>query len=136
MQSRVDKLRNLLNDDEAVIISGYPNIFYYSGFTSSDAYLIISHNRQILVTDSRYTLQAKEQTENFEIHDIKSGLENIFKTLTETRIGYEEDKMTVAEYKKIWRKLAPYQDYIRIQKTVDAPRRVKDADEIKKIAEA
>lgn len=136
MQSRIDKLRALLNDDEAVIISGYPNIFYYSGFTSGDAYLIISHDKQILITDSRYTIQAKEQAENFEIYDIKSGFENIFKKLKETRIGYEEDKMTVGEYKKIWRKLAPNQDYIRLQKTVDTPRRVKDADEIKKIAEA
>lgn len=136
MQNRVDKLRELLNDNEAVIISGYPNIFYYSGFTSGDAYLIISHDKQIIITDSRYTIQAKEQAADFEIYDIKSGLENIFKKLGETRIGYEEDKMSVGEYKKIWRKLAPYQDYIRLQKTADTPRRIKDADEIKKIAEA
>lgn len=136
MQSRIDKLRDLLNDDEAVIVSGYPNIFYYSGFTSGDAYLIISHDKQMLITDSRYTIQAKEQAADFEIYDIKSGFENIFKKLSETRIGYEEDKMTVGEYKKIWRKLAPYQDYIRLQKTADTPRRIKDADEIKKIAEA
>lgn len=136
MQNRVNKLRKLLNDDEAALISGYPNIFYYSGFTSDDAYLIISHDLQLLVTDSRYTIQAHEQTDGFEIIDIKTGFENVFARVKESRIGYEEDKLTVGDYKRLWRKLASYQDFIRLQKTIDAPRRTKSAEEIKKIAEA
>ena len=136
MLDRVDRLRSLLNDNEAALISGYPNIFYYSGFTSGDAYLIISHEHKMLITDSRYIIQAKEQSPDFEIIDIKTGFENIFKRLTETRIGYEEDKMTVGEYKKLWRKLGGHQDFLRLQTTINEPRRIKDADEIKKIAEA
>lgn len=136
MQSRTDKLRALLNDGEAAFISGYPNIFYYSGFTSGDAYLLISHDLQLLITDSRYTIQAHEQAAEFEIIDIKTGFENIFSRVKESRIGYEEDKMTVGEYKRLWKKLASHQDFIRLQKTIDAPRRIKDAEEIKKIAEA
>lgn len=136
MQSRIDKLRSLLNDDEAALISGYPNIFYYSGFTSEDAYLLISHDMQLLITDSRYTIQAKEQAAGFEIIDIKTGFDNVFSRVKESRIGYEEDKMTVGEYKRLWKKLAPHQDFIRLQKTINEPRRIKDFEEIKKIAEA
>ena len=44
MQSRIDKLCEKMHDNEAVFISSYPNIFYYSGFTSEDAYLLISHS--------------------------------------------------------------------------------------------
>ena len=53
MKQRIDKLRNTLHDNESALISSYPNIFYYSGFTSGDAYLLISHDRQLLITDSR-----------------------------------------------------------------------------------
>lgn len=136
MQSRIDKLRGLLNDDEAALISGYPNIFYYSGFTSGDAYLLISRDLQLLITDSRYTIQAHEQTDGFEIIDITTGFDNIFSRVKESRIGYEEDMLTVGEYKRLWRKLASSQDFIRLQKTINAPRRIKSSEEIKKIAEA
>lgn len=136
MPNRVDRLRNRLNSGEAALISGYPNIFYYSGFTSGDAYILISHDLQMLITDSRYTIQAKEQTEGFEIIDIKTGFENIFARVKETRIGYEEDMLTVGEYKRLWRKLGAHQDFLRLQKTINEPRRVKDAEEIEKIAAA
>lgn len=136
MLSRIDRLRELLNSDEAALISGYPNIFYYSGFTSSDAYLIISHDLQLLITDSRYTVQAKEQTRGFEIIDIQTGFENIFSRVKETRIGYEEDMLTVGEYKRLWRKLGGYQDFLRLQRTINAPRRVKEPEETEKIAAA
>ena len=51
--TRCDKLRKALKDNEGVVLSGYPNIFYYTGFTSEDALVVITHQRQILVTDSR-----------------------------------------------------------------------------------
>ena len=53
MQSRIDKLCEKMHDNEAVFISSYPNIFYYSGFTSEDAYLLISHSGKYIITDSR-----------------------------------------------------------------------------------
>ena len=67
MQSRIDKLCEKMHDNEAVFISSYPNIFYYSGFTSEDAYLLISHSGKYIITDSRYTIQAREQAKGFEV---------------------------------------------------------------------
>ena len=70
MQQRIDRLRELIEDDTAILISSYPNIFYFSGFMSEDAYLLISHDKLMLITDSRYTIQAKEQSPLFEVVDI------------------------------------------------------------------
>ena len=78
MQSRIDKLCEKMHDNEAVFISSYPNIFYYSGFTSEDAYLLISHSGKYIITDSRYTIQAREQAKGFEVIDIAKGFEKIF----------------------------------------------------------
>ena len=131
--TRTDKIRDFLNDGEGVIISGYPNIFYYSGFTSEDAFLVITGDRQILVTDSRYTVQAKLQSGDFEVYDIENGLEKLFSGIKEDIFGFEENIVTVsgfAGFQKVTKKLIP------MAEKLGAPRRIKDSEEIRKLAMA
>ena len=130
--NRCDKLRELFSDDEMVYISSYANIFYYSGFTSEDAVLLITKNRQMLFTDSRYTIQAHIQAPDFEIIDIGEKEKNI-NSLKETILCFEEENVTVKEFqqlKNLQKTLKPYSSIIK------KPRMVKDKYEIKKIAEA
>lgn len=136
MQRRVDGLCERLHDNEAVFITGRPNIFYYSGFTSEDAYLLISHDTCFIITDSRYTIQAHEQAKGFEVLDIKDGFEKVFSRTNAKYIGYEENIMSVREYKHIRSRLRQNQDFIEMQNLIDEPRKIKDEKEIKKIAEA
>lgn len=135
MQQRIERLRSLLNDDEAVLISGYPNIFYYSGFTSEDAYLIISHNKLVLVTDSRYTIQAKQQSPQFEVVDIKTGWEEIFKLFLEKYIGYEEYHLTVRHFNAL-SEFAKDKEFVPMQENINSLRKIKDENEIKLISQA
>ncbi len=131
--NRTDKLRKLLNDNEGVILTGYPNIFYYSGFTSEDAVVFITKNRQLLVTDSRYTVQARQQAKDFEIHDVTEGIDKIAEMLEVEALGFEEGVVTVKElarYQKFGKKLIPMQDKI------SGLRRIKDEFEIEKIKKA
>lgn len=129
---RSDKLREILSEDEAVFISSYPNIFYYSGFESEDAVLVITRRAQLLFTDSRYTIQAKIQSPSFEARDI-SKISEVIKSLPEKVLCIEEDFVTVSLFSKLQnygKKLKPFSKEIR------KLRRVKDNDEIKKIAMA
>lgn len=129
--NRVENLRKTLNHDEAVYISGYANIFYYSGFTSSDARLIITPKESILLTDSRYTVQAQEQAPDFTLKDINDL--DIIKKLEIKKLGFEEDHLTVKEFAKINKyslELFPSQQKISSQ------REIKDSEEIKRISEA
>ncbi|MBO5059584.1 MAG: aminopeptidase P family protein [Clostridia bacterium] len=131
--TRTDKLRGLLKENEGVILSSYPNIFYYSGFTSEDALIFVTHDRQILVTDSRYTVQARHQAKDFEIRNITEGVVKIAEMLEVEALGFEEEFVTVkqfSQFRKFGKKLVP------MQSTVSGPRRVKDKYEIKKIAQA
>ena len=131
--ARIDKIRGLLADDEGVIISGFPNIFYYSGFTSEDAFLIITKDRQILATDFRYIVAAKKETHDFEIYDVANGVDKLFSGINENIFGFEEDVMTVSEFAKFQhytKKLIP------MSQKLSMPRRVKDREEIEKIAKA
>ena len=130
---RCDILRKMFADNEAVYITSYPNIFYYSGFTSEDAVLLITKNRQILFTDSRYTVQAKQQAADFEILDILTARDNAVKTCGAEVLCFEEDNVTVRQFsalQKYGMKLKPFSESLRI------PRRTKDENELKRIAEA
>ncbi len=129
---RSDKLREIIGEDEAIFISSYPNIFYYSGFESEDAVLIITKESQLLLTDSRYTIQAKIQSPTYEIQDI-SKIEEVIKSLRESVLCIEEDFVTVSKFSKLsgyGKKLKPF------SKEIKRIRRIKDSEEIKKISMA
>lgn len=135
MESRIQKLLESANDDEAIFISSYPNIFYYSGFKSEDAFLLISKDKRLIITDSRYTVQAKEQAPEFEVIDISCGFKNIFSKISENRIGFEEQNITVAQHEK-YQSAIDNKTLFAMQDKINAPRRRKDDVEIKKITEA
>ena len=63
-EARLKALRALLKTKEldAALLSLYENRRYFSGFTGSNGYLLITQDAQVLVTDRRYTQQAREQT--------------------------------------------------------------------------
>ena len=129
---RSDKLRQYIGDDEAVLVTSYPNIFYYSGFTSEDAYLIITKDSSLLLTDSRYTIQAKQQSSSYEVCEILK-TESIIKSLKQQILCIEEDVVSVSQFSKLQgygKKVKPF------SKTIKYPRRVKEKEEIRKIAQA
>lgn len=131
--TRCDKLRAALKENEGVLLSGYPNIFYYTGFTSEDALVFITHTRQVLVTDSRYTLQARQEASDFEIRDISEGVAKIASLLDCEVLGFEENIVTVSQltqFQKFGKKMVP------MNEVISGPRKVKDESEIRKIAAA
>ncbi len=83
--NRLMRLRKFLLDKnaEAVIISKNENVHYFSGFYGDDSALVITMDKQYLLTDSRYMEQAKEQS-RFTVLEQKSGLLNKIK---ETLLG-------------------------------------------------
>ncbi|MCH5186382.1 MAG: aminopeptidase P family protein [Oscillospiraceae bacterium] len=123
MDLRIDALRKSMGEKSAYITSK-ANIFYYSGFTSEDAYLIITPARAILVTDSRYTVQAKEQAAGFEIFDIK---ENI--PFEEKTVLIEEEHITAGRLERLKKKY-PDKEFIRGDEIISRARRIKTGEEI------
>lgn len=135
MSKRIDALKNALQDNECVLISSYPNIFYYSGFTSADAYLIISHDDTIIITDSRYTVQAKEECPEFKMINISERFESILKRINKSSVLYEEKDLSVGKY-IIFKKLCQNKIFIPASDKISEFRQKKDSDEIKKIQHA
>ncbi len=135
MQSRIDRLFSEIDGDDAVFISGYPNVFYYSSFTSEDAFLLMTRTNRYIITDSRYFIQAKIQSPDFELIDIKKGWQYIFGLVDCDTIHFEENNLTYGMYQRI---MGNINDKILKpdQTTIDKPRRIKGKDELEIIAQA
>jgi Xaa-Pro aminopeptidase len=63
-QSRRDAIGSLLIDSklDGLIVTALPNIRYLTGFTGSNAALLVTPKRSRLFTDPRYTIQAGQET--------------------------------------------------------------------------
>lgn len=131
-RKRLEHLKKLISDNEAFYITNSNDVFYYSGF-SGEGSLIITKEKNILVTDSRYTEDAKRRAEAFEVADIKNGLENIYPKNAEKFYADFSD-ITVSGFEQIKSKIsASFSD--GADKIKEA-RRVKDEEEIKLIKTA
>ncbi len=138
---RIKKLQEYIrkNGYDAFFVSSYENWRYFSGFTGSNAYLLITENQQLLVTDQRYTEQAEKQAQGFEIitHGLDpfETLQKVFSRLDLQKVAFESRKITDFQLRNL-RKQLPEIDW---QPTVDVGknlRAVKDEAEIKSLIKA
>ncbi|HOB20104.1 MAG TPA: Xaa-Pro peptidase family protein [Candidatus Atribacteria bacterium] len=142
MTSKLDKLRHLMmeNSVDAVIVAEDRNRRYYSGYTGTDAYLLILADKSYLITDFRYVEQAKAQCPGYEVVEAygKKAYEFIKQTCDKAgakRVWFEDDTLTVKEYSEIKASLDPLElvpDTGRIAK----PRILKTDDEVNNIRKA
>lgn len=119
VESRIERLVSGFEakgiDTLLVLIS--ENRQYLSGFTGEDGgwdesagALLIADERRILATDSRYTLQAKNEAPRFEVREYKKGLikamPDLLRELKTEKLGFEPNKLSVAQHDKLQKELA------------------------------
>ncbi|HHV63635.1 MAG TPA: aminopeptidase P family protein [Peptococcaceae bacterium] len=129
---RIAKVRQKLEEKgyDALLIKSLPNIYYLSGFTSEDAWLLLTFHNNYLLTDFRYLEQAAGEAKGFEIVRVDNNLEEVLAKLTLNLkiIGIEEDVITWAEYRKIIKALEN-------QTLADASAILKELRQVKEPAE-
>ncbi|MCA1023003.1 M24 family metallopeptidase [Halobacillus litoralis] len=89
---------------DALLITSAKNRRYLSGFTGSSGALLITDRDAFLITDFRYTKQAADQAEGFDIIEHKRPLHEEAaakaKELGLKRIGFEKDHVTYSSYEQ------------------------------------
>ena len=128
---------------DALLVSDLLNVGYLSGFTGSTAYVLVTPGEALLITDSRYTLQAARECPGFALIETPQGSggypEALKTTLEERprlrRVGFEAGHVTVA-LRESFGKSAPDVSWVGTENVVEAGRRVKDAGEIAQIRRA
>lgn len=138
--SRINFFRAKLSEKgaDAAIISSPANILYFSGFTGgSDGTVLITKDRQIIFTDTRYTLQAKAECPSYELMpsgkpmygSIASALENA------KNVAFEDNYLSVSAYNRFIEKV-PGKDWLPLGDTLLRQRQEKSLKEIALISES
>jgi len=89
---------------DGVLISAPENRRYLSGFSGSAGFLFITKSEAILVTDSRYTEQATNQSPDFDVRQVRGGwgwLIDELKSQGVKKVGFESQNMTVSSYNNL-----------------------------------
>ena len=82
---------------DAILITDRNNIYYFSGFSGSSGYLVITAEDKILVTDFRYTEQASYQAKGFDVYDCAAfEKEKFFSAFS--KVAFENQTISYALY--------------------------------------
>lgn len=139
LKERLKKIKNklLTEKKEAFLVIQKENQRYLSGFTGSNALLLITQDENFIITDFRYWEQAQKEAFLFKL--IQSEEKDLFLKLKTLKAKYslkhlvfEGDYLTFSQYRKLKDilgkiKLYPSSDWI------EEFRKIKDEEETKRI---
>ena len=106
MNQRITNLRTKMKaqDLKAVLINNLKNVYYLTGFWGSNGTVLVTEERVVLFTDSRYTIHAHATCFPFvEIVETRNELEEAAKIVKDAAIqelGFE-DEITVAYHTRL-----------------------------------
>jgi Xaa-Pro aminopeptidase len=137
ISARRDRLRERLAAAEldAMLVSDLVNVRYLSGFTGSNAALLIVTDREtpVLATDGRYRTQAAQQAADAEIVVERACGPHLAGRAAADgvrRLGFESHVVTVDAFTALIKAAGEDVELVRAAGTVEALREVKDAGEI------
>lgn len=139
---RRDRLRAILGPDhDALLVSNPVNVRYLTGFTGGSSFLIVARNREMMVSDGRFTEQIAEEAPGLSAH-IRSLAETTVEALGTVigqlglrNVGIESKHLTVGEFETLKEKV-PSVNWASTKGLVEQLRAVKDDGEIKTIKRA
>lgn len=147
-------IKNLLtqNKIDALLVSNYHNIYYLSGFQTSDpsgrdAWMIITNNDAYLITDGRYIQNSKSKYQRSKTSlkiktkiitrnkNFISHLRDIIQEKNVINLGFEEEDIKFGEYQNLVKNL-PEVMLIPVNNQLLKIRSYKTNDEIESIKKA
>lgn len=136
---RLLRLRQFITENEAqaVLISKNENVHYFSGFYGDDSALVITMDKEYLLTDSRYTEQAAAQSDFTIVEQKKGLLSKISETIENEHIknlAFESNVLVYDSFKALQKMLPNVKFSAPI--SLDKLRVEKDAGEIELIKKA
>ncbi len=141
MKHRIEALRKSLSAAslDAALITSRESIRYYSGFSSVDGTFLVTHKNTYLVTDFRYTIQAKAQTKGLcevveaGFADQKDRIRDFLASDGCKRAAFEDGAMTVGEF----RSYEPMPvEWVAFSEQIALPRLYKSAEEVESLQAA
>lgn len=132
---RLEKLSQRLHEQQVdgILVMRPENRRYISGFTGSSAYILVTPNQAVLLTDFRYDQQAREEAPNFEViqhgQSVTDALAEQVQRLGIGTLAFESDFLTYASYSNFKEKV-PGVEWVPTEGIIEKLRQVKDSHEI------
>ncbi len=137
---KIEKVINKIRSENlsSFFFSSHSNVFYLTGFSSTNAFVLLTEKNRYFFTDNRYYLGAKKKLKDWEVILIEglNDIKNNLISLGGNRIGFEKDKTTISFYENLTsnsdldKKLIGYAGFL------DEIRAIKTEEEINTIKEA
>jgi Xaa-Pro aminopeptidase len=122
---------------DALLVSALPNIRFLSGFTGSNALLLLTPDSQTLFTDPRYTIQASQECSCAVKIVAKGHLDDAaiqsIKRKRLKRIGFESSRLIYEVYQRLKESLPLGASLKPIAPVIERLRMIKTRDEIERI---
>lgn len=122
---------------DALLVLDLLNVRYLCGFTGSNGLLVLLPGRGVLFTDSRYTLQARQETRGVEVveaADLDRAAAALLGRVGASYVGFQPTSLTVARRSRLGRLMAA--DLVEVGSGVDRLRIRKGEDEVGKLTAA
>ncbi len=141
VESRILSLRRILRDEgiDALLLWSMPNIRYVTGFTGSDAAVVVTAKSIFFLTDSRYVSQARQQVRVDEIREYKvkiDGVASLIASIGCHRVGFEGEAVSVAAYNKLRNQSADNLAWVPLDERLSRQRGVKETSELELLEDA
>src|ERR1700739_3893218 len=138
-QNRLQQVRERMvaAGADALTITHLPNILYLSGFSGSNAVLLVLGDLTHLFTDGRYTIQAHEEAPQAHVHIVRTPLAQACGEFLRSRsprkrlhVAFEAASLNVAEWERLKKAAGPRIKWKATTEVVESVRGVKSAEEI------
>lgn len=139
---KLNKLRQRFDAEgiDGLLVTGAQNRRYLTQFTGTYGVVLISRDQAKLLTDFRYTVQAKAQATDFEIvflpakESVYSEVARLAGEMGIAKLGFEEDHLSVAVHRKYAE--AAKAELVPTAGVVEGLRMIKTPDELARIKTA
>lgn len=134
MNNRISAARQCLErvGADLLLVSNLSNIRYLTGFTGSEALLVLSADDGWFLTDSRYTSQAGIEVTGAHVIEFSNRLDCLAKVLQQaggSKVAFEAGFTSVAVYQELCKQV-PGIEFVPADPELIAIRTVKDSDEL------
>jgi Xaa-Pro aminopeptidase len=116
------------------------NWYYLTGFTGEAGALLVSAKASFLVTDGRFTEQAKGETSGLRVvkqeGSLMATMGNLLRGRSQTRIGFDATQLTVAQFRALRKAAGSRVRWVRADGQVESGRQRKDPGELAQMRKA
>ncbi len=139
----IEKLKKIIKESEfdAALVVFPENRFYFTGFNSSDGFLLANENDAVFVTDSRYIEAAQNKITDCKVvlqEKSISQLKDILVSLGAKTVAVEADRLTVSDYTRFAKAFEGIEIIAdgTLDSAINDARSIKEPQEIEKIKTA